>query len=528
MRIEAKLMTYLFIGVLALFSAGQAIAADASAEARLSSIVITFDAPIVNGCNQAGEFYNLLVSTIKSPANGITEQIRKSGALWSASHSLCGIQLALYHFNDPGHAVQICKDILVNLGPALRNKFTEKSSSDFADYIHSLPAPDGFISAFQHKPVTISLSENMLSYAGELTAADELGYFLAQTSRTESDYKVLPGVEPTAYTVFCWPENSSEAFFTAKYLGEKFIREASLDNLLKYEIVFGDAALSLVVYLSGSEELLAEHMSRFNQINKYRLGKETPTDWLQFSRSLSEIIGDDLRDVSKRALFDAWQKHWHGTFTSLQVDLPVAPKYQYTGICMPEAHQHLTSFSNEVFPTFAAACHANGGNACDITIAIGGGNLRLIDEIHDNLTNSATAISLTLVRDAGMLKIIFHCNSDEVSGNLARIRNHIYNNLVEKGLISEPVDVLRIGIAGVSGLPPFELRGLMQKGWVPVTHQRQTTPLSDLTRVLRVDNSSPASLHQRWQLYLASNRGRSELLAMIAAAGHSIKDFAQP
>ncbi len=528
MQIIAKLMCCLFIAVMAVFPAGPAMADNASFDSRLGSIVITFDAPIIDRCNHSGEFYNLLVKTMKSPANGIMEQIKQSGALWSASHSLCGIQFALYHFDDPGRAIQICKDVLVNLNRSLHSDFSRKGSQNFADYIHSLLSQSGFSSTLKHKAVTISLSDNMLSYANELAAAEELGSFFTQTSATNNDINVLPEVQPTVYTVFCWPENNSEAFFTAKYLGEKFIREANLDDLLRYEIVFDNAALNLIVYLSGSEELLAENMVRFRQINQYRLGREPPTDWLQFSRSLSEIMHDDLRDIPKRALFDAWQKHWQANFNNLRVDLPLPPTQQFTGICMPEEHQHLVSFSSGVFPHFAASCHDNGDNGCDVAIAIGGDSLKIIDEIHHDLENSPPAVSLTLVRDPEVLKIVFHCKTDEVSGNLARIRSHIYNNLVEKGLISEPVDVLRIGIAGVSSLPPFELRGLLQKGWVPVTDKRQTTPLSDHARLLRVENSSAESLRQRWQLYLASGRGRSELLAMIAASGHSIRNFTLP
>jgi hypothetical protein len=195
---------------------------------------------------------------------------------------------------------------------------------------------------------------------------------------------------------------------------------------------------------------------------------------------------------------------------------------------MPEAHQHLVSFSNGFFPNFAATRHEDGGNSCDIAIAIGGDNLQIIDEIQSDLEKSPPAVSLTLVREPAMLKAVFHCNTSEVGGNLARIRNHIYNNLVEKGLISEPVDVLKIGIAGVSGLPPFEMRGLLQKGWVPTANQSRTTPLTDPYKLLRVENASEESLRQRWHLYLASNRGRAELLAMIALAGSSVKSFVLP
>jgi len=511
-----------------LLASGQIIADNSSAHDRLGSIVVTFDAPIIERCNQSQEFYNLLVTTIKSPTNGIMSQIKNSGTLWSVSHSRCGIQFAIYHFDDPGVAAQICKDILTSLKRALREKFVKRSSHEFADYIHSLPSQNGFVTEFRHKPVTVDLSENMSAYAHEFAVTDELGYFFAQTSTPDSNINVLPNVQPTVYTVFSWSDNNSAAFFTAKYLGEKFIREAGLDDLLKYEIVFDDAAISLVVYLTGSEEMLAEKMPRFRQIDQYRLGREPPTDWLQFSRSLNEIMSDDLRDIAKNALFQAWQKHWHGDFANLRIDLPVAPKHQITGICMPETHQHFVSFSSGVFPNFAATRHENTGNTCDIAIAIGGDNRKIVDEIRNDLESSAPPVSLTLVSEREILKIVFHCSADEVSGNLARIRNRIYSNLVEKGLISEPVDTLKIGIAGVSTMPPFELRGLLQKGWVPTASSHQTTPLTDHSRLLSVENASAESLRQRWQLYLASNRGRSELLAMIAAAGHNVKDLVLP
>ncbi|EKD82421.1 MAG: hypothetical protein ACD_39C01307G0001, partial [uncultured bacterium] len=398
------------------------------------------------------------------------------------------------------------------------------------DYIHSLLQRSEREEASLHKPVSVTMTRNLAAYADELNAAaSRIDSVYNDASAGNNGRNVLPGVLPTVYTVFRWPEMSARSFFTAKYLGEKFIREAGLDSLLKYEIIYGDAALSLVVYLSGSEEQLAENMQKFRQIERYRLGREPPSDWLPFSLSLNEILADDQRDLAKKAMFLSWLQHWQGSLDSIEVSLPAHPEHSRPEICMPEDYQHHLSFSNNLFPDFAASWQSDGGNICDITLVIGGENKGIIREIHQDLDEKPfSMMPLTLTFDHDLLKIVFSCSSEEVSGNLARLRNHIYNNLVEKGLISEPVDTLKIGIAGISGLPPFELRGLMQKGWSPVADGRQITALTDYAGLLSMKKAAKESLNQRWQLYLASSRGRSELLAIIAAAGHQIKNFSLP
>ncbi|EKD82230.1 MAG: hypothetical protein ACD_39C01414G0002 [uncultured bacterium] len=532
MKISTGLIYCLLIAAMAVFSAIPASAELLEAADRLNSIVITFDPPIINRCNRAADLYNLIIETVKAPEHGILEQIEKSGTLWSASHSLCGVQFSLLHYDDPARAVEICRSLLDKVNSAMREVFKEsKDSNEFADYIHALLQSDRPEQNPLHRPVSLHLSGNLSAFAAELTqTAAKLESAYSENAGNESyESDVLPGVLPTAYTVFSWPETSAEAFFTAKYLGEKFVKEAGLDQLLKYEIIYGDSALSLVVYLSCSEELLADNIQKLRQIERYRIGSELPSDWKQFSQSLGDILTDDQRDLAKKAMFSGWLKHWQGSFENIPVNLPVSPQHRSLIVCMPESDQHRLSFSSGLFPDFVAASEPGGGNICDITVVVSGDNQKILDEINQNLDENPFAVMpLTLTRERDMLKIVFHCMSEEVSGTLARLRNHIYNNLVEKGLISEPVDTLKIGIAGVSGLPPFELRGLMQRGWSPITDGKAVTWLTDHAQLLNMSNASAEQLNQRWRLYIASCRGRSELLAIIAASGQKIKNYSLP
>ena len=533
MKFSSKLIRYLLIALLTFLPLIQASAASAESGNRPDSIVVTFDPPIIKCLNHSEELYHLVLKTMKAPENGLLELINKSGAMWSASHSLSGVQFSLFHFDNPAMAAQICKNFLSRLRLEMQTGFKEdKTTREFADYIHALLQTDEPAQEMLRKPVSVSWSENMHEYASELdfAAAELLPAYQSITCAT-IPHHILPGVLPTVYTVFTWPAISSRTFFTAKFMGERFLKQAGLDKLLKYEIIYGDATLHLVVYISGNEEQLADSMQKFREIHEFELGQELPADWAQFSSSLSEIIEDDVRDLAKKALFVGWLKHWQGSLDELKSDRPQAPAQRNFGICMPESHQHLLSFSCRLFPNFAAAQRPEGDDTCDITLAIGGDNKKIVDEIYRDFSSDPSAIvPLTLTRDQSLLKIVFHCKPAEVSGHLARLRNSIYNNLVEKGLISEPVDTLKIGIAGVSTLPPFELRGMLQRGWSPIPSRKSMEQLPETAQadLLNIIDASKETLRQRWQLYLASSRGQSELLAMIVAAGYQIKDFSQP
>ncbi|MBU1107933.1 MAG: hypothetical protein KKB51_14770 [Candidatus Riflebacteria bacterium] len=534
MKFSLKLLKPLLIVLLIFLPLIQVNAESAALDNRLDSIVITFDPPVINCVNRSEELYHLIINTMRAPENGLLELIEKNGAMWSVSHSLCGVQFSLFHFDDSAIAAQICRNFLTRLHLEMQTELKkEKKTREFADYIHALLQPDVLSSQSSRKPVSINCSANMGKYEIELDAAvSKLLPVYENTTCEVNNHKVLPGILPTVYTVFRWPEISFRTFSTAKFLGEKFIKQAGLDQLLKYEIIYGNSELNLVVYISGNEEQLAENMQKFRQIHNFELSQEPPPDWTQFSDSLCKIMADDLRDLAKKALFTSWLKHWQGSFDSLNVYHPEAPEQRSFGFCMPTDHQHLLSFSSKLFPNFAATSRPDGDDTCDITMAIGGDNQEIINEIHRNFSSNPSAIvPLTMTRDQKLLKIAFNCSSTEVSGHLARLRNNIYNNLAEKLLISEPVGDLKIGIAGISNLPPFELRGLLQRGWSPIPNEQLLAYLpgaAHAARLLDISDGNKETLRQRWQLYLASSRGRSELLATISAAGYQIKDFSLP
>lgn len=522
-----RLFCCLIIATTAILPAVHAAAAEAVSVASLSSIVITLDPPIIAGTNRAADLYGLMQNVLTSSDSDISRRIKQSGAMWSASYSLCGIQFAIYHFDNPDTASEICTDLLERLA-SLATKLEQKSlkRADFAEYIHSfLPAANS-----DHAPVSLYLSYDMSPYSEALrSAAEQLTPLFIDKPVQNIGKLMLPEVLPTAYTVFFWPESTDAAFFTAKYFGEKFISEAGLEQLLKYEIIYTPRALWLVVYLSGTENLLAENMQKFRKIIHTNMNDAPTTEWPLFCQSLRDIIDDDQRDLAKNALFNSWQQHWQTSFRDMTDEKqPVPPQKRFTGFAMPETYQHQLSFSEGLFPDFAAASQGKDDSSCDITIALTARVHQLLDSIHQHLSQTTQPVTLTLVRHPDLLKITFHCDIKEIEGHLARIRNGIYNHLVEKGLVSNPVSSLNIGIAGVSGLPPFELRGLLQKGWLPTRKHRTPTSPIDPAAVLRLSETTPEQVEQRWKMYMASQRGCSELLAMIAVAGHRIKNFSLP
>ncbi|MDD2997994.1 MAG: hypothetical protein PHV05_02960 [Candidatus Riflebacteria bacterium] len=499
---------------------------------EVNSIVVTFDPPIISNVNRSADFFKLLLDTMKDNNTRIAEEIDKAGAIWTSSQNLSGIQFSLYYPENPRHAVELTQKLLSNLSEKIPSFLFTSSQPVFSDYLHALCRIGESPAYYSHKPVSINLIGKVKSFSdelqNELPKFDTL-YGLPKPS-FQTQKSVFAKTFPTMVEIFSWNQLTAETFFSAKFTGEYFLKELGQESGAAYEILFDHSAVSLVLLASGTEEQLFKASDKIKDFARLQTVKTNKPAWESFVTRATSILQDDLRDLGKAALFNAWAKHWQGNFFPISSDMAYVPPVSHSSsLNMPEPWMHQFSFSNKTMPRVIACSISASSEVADIAITINSEST-IINEIVTCLEEkSSLNFPLTIEKhDPGSITMVFHCKKEEISGNIARIRARIINYLVDKNMLGN-LAPLTVGIAGICDIPPFELRGLLENGWPGdiAEHAWKQASASDVSRILAFGNADAESFKRRWQIISSTSRGKAIILSMIGAADFCLKNFTE-
>ncbi len=497
----------------------------------VNSIVLTFDPPVCAGINRSKDLFDAIVATMNAKEPGLASEVDQGGAVWSASQNLSGVQFSLFYPDKPQVAIDIGKKFIQQLPSFFKVSSTPAAKVDFINYLHLL-CELGNSENSGHQPVSIYFNGPISEFADELDSQIVQLHELYDQARPvfSLEKPALAFTEPTIFEVMQWDRIDAETFFSAKYLGEQFNKELSVNGSASYEIIFSSSALRLVLYASGSEADLFKMRAQIKQFTLQVLTRQNKQLWQNFARAAQALLSDDLRDLGKASMFDAWLHHWQGTAMTKSEDLNfVMPGRQCSNISMPEAWMHNFSFSHGAYPAFIASSDSDNKEIADIAVSIHASDTAIIDEIAECLNNrGGMSFPFSAAKHGGNdILISFHSPVDEISGHLARIRARILNSLVEQGLLSDLPGSLKIGIAGVCAIPPFVLRGLLMDGWPSLVSNKDwsAAELKDIGAVLNFADSDRDSLFRRWHLITATAKGKAEMLALLSCKNLKISSF---
>ncbi len=536
MRFSAKLLIWLFLLLLSRpgYAQTQPEAQPASAyNSNIATVVITWDAPIINGINRSSEMFEQFSRIINSDKNATAKTAQQTGAIWSLNTNLSGTQLAIFHADNANLAVSLAEKALNGFSEIDFNNLGHKTNHDFFRFL------PGFCSRLAkspgHQPITIftaGIDEESSNRLASLTIP-LIETFPLQIPQNFPERPVLRDLPPTLFEVISWNDNSESAFFSAKFAGEKFAEYFSQEETASYEIVYGTDGLKLVLAIAGSEDRLFKSLAQLkhlvNQINREPDGNS----WPVFAKAASAIVADDHRDMTKSILFKAWLNHWQPEKAVFHNKLSyLLPSDSCSFICLPEPWMHDFSFSENSFPVFSAARASTNSSQADISMAFTSENPAILTEVENTLSELVSVeFPLSKAKPASeTLLLSFHCNVNEISAFVAIIRARILDHLLKKDLISNIENSLKISLAATGNFPPLQLRGMLKEGWPPqaIDFKWKAPALNDISRLMQVSSDDPSLIMKRWQLFVATGKGKSQALAMSATRHLRLKSFSEP
>ncbi|GEM_PF-6075017 len=496
---------------------------------ELSAIVLTFDPPIISEINYTEALYNRMKTLAgdKTGSDNLAAIIGSLGANWLLSRNLSGIQLALI-FPDYNDQLPATIEKYINQLVSDLNKTPLKAESiSFSQHL-IVREQQSFIANERERISLYTYGISLDKFYKIKNLLEKFDFlYPAPASAEPCKHCVLKDSSPALVKVLNWNQISASSFFSAKFLGEKFLRNEDDSEKIEYEIIFEPGMLKLFLIAKGSEEELFIQYPRIEEFSGKISETGKSSGWETYARTAAQILIDDNRDLAKSLQRKAWFKHWQSNFNESEINF-VVPEDSGILISMPSSDRHFFSRTGHQFPRIVATLNDDGKNISDISIRIAA-EPGIIDEIVKTFdTDQTISFPLSMNQESEQYLLIqFHAANENVSRSIAGIRSRILNHLALKNLVNELPSELSVSIAAASSAPPFLLRGWLQRGWPadPANYSWQPASIEDLYELLDISGNDKSAFKRKWLLKTATGRDKAELLARLASKGLFIESF---
>ncbi|MFZ5949150.1 MAG: hypothetical protein ACOYXC_00475 [Candidatus Rifleibacteriota bacterium] len=500
-----------------------------ASQVELSAIVLTFDPPIISGINYTEALYSRMKNLAgnKTGSDNLAAVIGSLGATWMLSRNLSGIQLALIFPDKNDQLPTIIEKYIEQLGSNLNETPLIAGPISFAQHLTARDQ-QSFIANGRERISLYTYGISLDKFYNIKNLLEKLDFLYPASATTKTSERwVLKDSFPAVVKILNWNEISASSFFSAKYLGENFLRNNGDSEKIEYEIIFEPGMLKLFLIAKGSEEELFLQYPRIEEFYSKISEAGKSSDWATYSRTAGQILIDDNRDLTKSLQQKAWFKHWQSSFNESEINF-VIPEDSGLLVNMPSADRHFFSRTGSQFPRIVAILNEDGKNISDIAIRMAA-EPRIIDEIVKTFdTDQTLSFPLSMNRESEQYLLIqFHAANENVSRSIAGIRSRILNHLALKNLVNELPSELSVSIAASSSVPPFLLRGWLQLGWPadPANYAWQPASIEDLYELLDISGDDKSAFMRKWLLKTATGRDKAELLARLASRGLFIESF---
>ncbi|GAB4271205.1 MAG: hypothetical protein Kow0029_08640 [Candidatus Rifleibacteriota bacterium] len=502
------------------------------AQKEVCSVVYTFDPPVISGKNKSETLFEALKRAFgpKNDENSIAGIIARDGAFWSLSKNLSGIQIVIAYPNDTDKLVELSQGLFRKVSENFSESADNDSKSSFIEKLLACYPSEYPVSG--HEPVSVKAFGSAEKYTADLMQASQsLADFLFNTAKVSFDgnLPVIKDSQPAIIKVLEWNEVSASSFFSAKIIGEKFIKEVTSPHSPSYEIIFQPGEIRLFLTAQGSEEELFQFYPKIEKFCHNPARIISSDEWEHYQIGANKLLLEDSRDLTKSLLQLAWINHWHGKPFKAGEHISFIPPDELKNIIsMPYKELHLFSRTAGSFPRIAAARCDGDKNISDIAIKLIA-EKRIIDEIVKILdTEVSLSFPLSLNRKSNQTILLqFYAENENLVRIVSSLRAKILNSLALKNLINHLPSELSVSIAGTSNVPPFLLRGWLQQGWPsdPAPDGWREATIDEIADILSIEPSNKEALKRKWAFKTLTNKGKSEMLAELISRNLYIKSF---
>ena len=531
-----------------------------SNEVQLNRVVVTFSPLVVNNLNCTDQLYEVFKKLTKNNT-GLSDSLEASGALWSISQNLCGLQISLCSSKGSEELCNIIDSILTRAYKDVENIITTaKQNVNPVDRIFPF-----FInqdsSAFTTKPVTINFynssgKEIENYYLNHLNIEEVINSNKEENDankeiivihrhdfikdycdlydmgrKTNLNYPKIQNLpKPILVKFIGWNNLTPDTFITASLIKNRLIFDD--ENEGKYLIELFNTGKGLVLAILCEVErnnLYSQHLLMNKKIDS-AVTIVGPKEWEAWSSKLLEVLKNDRRDFNKKAMFDAWCEHWGALgFNTLSEKVDYKkPDYFKDAEIFSSLSEHVFYFSSNSFPVIYACNDEIFEEGANVAICLEG-NKNLIDGIENSIRSDLEiGVPITInKRSSDRIVLSFYCQDKKIPAHLSRIKSLVANYLYTKFKVTDLKNSIKIGIAGISKIPSYQLQGLLNLGWPSKSAKydvKEAKP-KDLYEFVKNNSSDEKILKSRWKNLVASPQDKAYVLSVLACHNLTINSW---
>ena len=552
-------MLVLFVALLFVLSFTQTLFA--SGNNQLNRVVVTFSPLVVKNLNCTSQLFNLFEKLSKNKTE-LSDTIESSGALWSVCENYCGLQVCISSSKSPEELFDIINYLLERSYNASENLFNSRFNLEIKPIDRLYPF---FVKtdskAFKSEPVTI----RFFDYSGKeledfyskhfmaKSSDDAVGEGEAEPAENDNEAKNIvkkfcklyekcfatnderPNVQsvskPILAKMIFWKNLTPDTFVSASLIKNKLIfdGESNQKNSGIELINTGNGLVLIVLSEVEMNSLYSQHLLMNKRIDAAVSGIG-PKEWEAWNSKLLEVMRNDRRDNNKKAMFDAWNKHWGGKgFESIphKSDFKKPDFIGETEIFSSQA-DHDFYLSADSFPAIYACNEEEFKDGANVAVCLEG-HSSMIDGIEKHVSSSLQIrVPITINRKKpDRITLSFYSPEAKIPAHLSRIKSSVSDFLYSKFNVTDLKKSIKIGIAGISSIPAYQLQGLLNLGWPTnkARYEARLAKLSDLYEFVKSDSSSEKILKLRWENLASSPQDKAYILSVLACNNLTIESW---
>ncbi len=546
-----KKLLYLLVSILVFLVAGSSFAQ--TNKTQSNRVVVTFSPLVVNNINCTNKLYDLFSDCFKNNSE-LTKKLEASGALWSISNNLCGLQISIGSSEELSELNKVVELILTS-----SLKKTEKILTETKTDIKSIDRLFQFFIdsdslSFSSNPVTIrfydcSGKEIENYYADQFvdknkiidSSFDEIASDEVIIKEDKNDYikdyidiynrsyntnqklpKIQPVSKPILAKLICWDRLTPESFISASLIKNKFIAENFNNSNFCIELINSGKGLLLVVYceVDTNENIYNKYLTMNKKIDSSfsNIGSK---EWNAWSSKLFEVLKNDNRNLNKKAMFESWIKHWSGIgFENISSNIKfINPSIRKDIEIFSSLKEHTFALSANSFPGIYANHDETVTDGANIAVCIKG-HSKILESIEDHITSTLQInVPITIdMKNSECIIFSFYCPEKKIPSYLSRIKASISDHLYSKFSVFDLKKSIKIGIAGLSSIPAYRLNGLLTLGWPTKTarYEASLAKDTDLYKLVKSNSSNDNNLKLRWNNVISSPQDKANILSILA------------
>ena len=490
---------------------------------QLNKLIFTFSTPFKEGKTLYKEIQTIAsyILAQKIGTASIKDELESAGAHWIITSNISATQIGFIYPGQPQKLIGLTKSFINKFSNALETiEITPENLSieEIIFYNNLDKTYKNEISIFSEGPISV--------YRGELASLTQNLNSKLNFEQTIAKQKQITNTQPSLVHTFIWNKFSPSVFLSAKYIGENYLQQFSKTSGISYKIWNQPGKTILGLFLTNTENQLFSNYYSIKSFVNSSVKDSSLQNWANFCKKAQAIFEQDLRDLIKSSFHKAWQTHWNKSLNPKETLNFIAPESIEEKFFAPQKFRRNFSFSTNSLPKFIAFKKNQKDPIADISICIEGSTQQL-KKLQGVISRTTLDFPVTFSKlSLNKACIEFFAPNNKIY-NFSTIIQALLIQVITPQHPEKLNAKIKLSIAGVSSLPPFVLRGLLESGWSKQStiQNWQLASKKDLEQLLQIKAPTPEALAGKWNVIISTPKGKAKLLSLLADSNLLIHSF---